>query len=64
MRIKLDLGRCAGYGNCVEPAPEVFRMKDDEDVAELLMEDIPADLADKVRKAARVCPAAAIIIEE
>jgi ferredoxin len=64
MRVKLDLDRCAGYGNCVDASPQVFQMSDHEDIAEILIPDPGPELQESVRKAARVCPADAIIIEE
>ena len=64
MRVKLDLSRCAGYGNCVDASPEVFRMSDSEDIAEILIAEPGPELQESVRKAARVCPAQAIIIED
>ncbi|MGX9225516.1 ferredoxin [Streptomyces albus] len=35
VRVEVDLTRCAGYGNCVDAAPEVFRMSDAAEVAEV-----------------------------
>ncbi|WP_433521508.1 ferredoxin [Nocardia pseudovaccinii] len=64
MKISLDLNRCAGYGNCVDASPEVFEMSDVEDVAEILISEPRPELHESVRKAARVCPADAIIIKE
>jgi ferredoxin len=64
VRVGIDLTRCAGYGNCIEAAPEVFDMADDEDVAIVLTENPGPEHAEAVRKAARVCPADAVLIEE
>jgi ferredoxin len=64
MRLKLDLTRCAGYGNCVDAAPEVFQMSDVADVAEILIPEPGPELQESARKAVRVCPANAIVICE
>jgi ferredoxin len=64
VRVGIDLNRCAGYGNCIEAAPDVFDMADDEDVAIVLIENPGSQYAEQVRKAARVCPADAVLIEE
>ena len=64
MRVGIDLSRCAGYGNCIEAAPAVFDMSDDADVAVVLIENPGPEYAQQVRKAARVCPAEAVIVDE
>ncbi len=64
MRVEIDLSRCAGYGNCIEAAPDVFDMSDDADVAVVLIENPGPEYAEQVRKAARVCPAEAVIVDE
>jgi ferredoxin len=64
VHVKLDLTRCAGYGNCVDASPDVFQMSEVADIAEILTEEPGPELEESVRKAARVCPANAIILEE
>lgn len=64
MRVGIDLSRCAGYGNCIEAAPDIFDMSDDADVAVVLIENPGPEYAEQVRKAARVCPAEAVIVDE
>ncbi|WP_328378515.1 ferredoxin [Streptomyces sp. NBC_01020] len=61
-RVEVDLTRCAGYGHCVDAAPEVFRMSDVAEVAEVLRPRPGPELADSVREAARVCPANAVFL--
>ncbi|WP_405562707.1 ferredoxin [Streptomyces sp. NBC_01180] len=61
-RVEVDLTRCAGYGHCVDAAPEVFRMSDVAEVAEVLRPEPGPELADSVREAARVCPANAVFL--
>jgi ferredoxin len=64
LRVQVDLSRCAGYGNCVEAAPDVFQMSDVADVAEVLIENPDPGYREQVHKAVRVCPADAVIVED
>lgn len=61
VRIKKDL--CAGCSLCEDIAPEVFSM-DEEDMATVLVEEVPEDQQDAVREAAEQCPSEAIEIIE
>ena len=64
MKIRVDQHRCIGAGQCVRNAPAVFDQRDSDGIVVLLV-DAPSDvLADKVRKAARLCPSQSIHIEE
>jgi ferredoxin len=62
--VNIDLERCAGYGNCVDACEAVFKMSDDDDVAEVLIPEPGPELGDDVRQAARVCPADAVVVDE
>jgi ferredoxin len=64
VRVEVELPRCAGYGRCVDAAPEVFRMSDVAEIAEVLVESPGPELADSVRRAARDCPANAVFIHK
>jgi ferredoxin len=64
MRVEVDLARCAGYGDCVDAAPEVFRMSDTADVAEVVRPNPGPELAAAVRRAARACPASAVYLHK
>jgi ferredoxin len=64
VRVEVDLARCAGYAKCVDEAPEVFRLSDVADVAEVVVETPGPELADSVRAAARVCPAHAVYLHK
>ncbi|MFI1278490.1 ferredoxin [Micromonospora sp. NPDC020751] len=60
MRIEVDRDRCCGSGNCVLAAPEVFD-QDEADGLVLLLRPAPlAGAADRIRRAADLCPAGAI----
>ncbi|KIE28886.1 hypothetical protein LK08_00405 [Streptomyces sp. MUSC 125] len=60
--VEVDLTRCAGYGLCVDAAPEVFRMSEVAEVAEVLRPEPGPELTDSVREAARACPAHAVFL--
>jgi len=63
MKAKIDLSLCEGHAKCQENAPEVFEVRDD-DRSHILIDDIPENLRAHVERAARVCPRAAITIED
>ena len=63
MKIVIDQKLCEGNGRCMESAPEVFEVRDD-DKSHLLMEQPPQRLREKIKLAARLCPRQAISIEE
>ena len=64
MNITVSQDRCVGAGQCVLLAPEVFDQRDEDGVVVLLQRHPPAESADAVRQAARVCPALAIQLDE
>jgi len=63
MKIIIDLKLCEGNERCVNAAPEVFELRDDEK-SHLLVERPPERLRAKISQAARVCPRQAISIIE
>ena len=65
MKIVLDRKRCEGHGMCESAAPELFTLDEaGELVAHFDGREIPADLLEAARDAVRVCPVAALTIEE
>jgi ferredoxin len=64
MRITIEQDKCVAAGQCVSAAAEVFDQRDEDGIVVLLNENPPAELADAVREAAAVCPAAAIKVVE
>lgn len=62
MKIIADRERCEGHGLCADTAPEVYEL-DDDAIVVLLHEDVPPALARKAEAGARVCPVAALRIE-
>lgn len=53
---------CIGCGACTAVCPEVFDLNDDG-LAENIIGEVPAELADSAKEAAEACPVAAIIKE-
>jgi len=63
-RVRVDQNRCASSGNCAEIAPVVFTQDDNTGVV-ILREEYPTEqLRDTVKRAAMLCPAQAIHVEE
>jgi len=63
LKVRVDLDKCIGAGQCVLTAPRIFDQRDDGIVI-LLDEFPPPELHAAARKAADLCPAEAITIEE
>jgi len=59
MKIYVDLDLCEANALCMESAPKVFRVEED-DTLTLLMEEITDDLMSGVEEAIRQCPRQAI----
>lgn len=62
MKAIVDRDTCIGCGVCPSVCPEVFEM-DDENIAIVKMDQIPADLEDSAKEAADSCPVDAISVE-
>jgi ferredoxin len=63
MRVLVDHSLCEGNGRCVEAAPGIFQVRDD-DRSYVLEEQPPESLRAKVALAVRLCPRQAIHIVE
>ena len=59
MKLVVDTGACMGYANCVDHAPQVFRLGSNGLVV-LLDESPPPSLHPAVLKAIEECPTDAI----
>ena len=60
MKVRIE-DTCTACGLCVETCPEVFAMGDD--MAEVLVDQVPAEHKETTQQAADECPAEAIIVE-
>lgn len=63
LRVEVDRHRCAGYGNCLEVAPDIFDL-DEHGVAVVSADEWPPDRADDLSRAVRRCPPDAISVTE
>lgn len=63
MKAFVDRDECIGCGLCTTICPEVFEL-DDEGIAIVIADPIPADAIDTAIEAKDSCPTEAISIEE
>jgi ferredoxin len=63
MRVVINFDLCESNALCMDVAPEVFEVRDD-DLLYVLNENPPEELREKMLAAARVCPKNAISIED
>ena len=62
MKITVDHSLCEGHAKCMERAPEVFEV-DDEDLSQVIATNLDAELLAKVERAVRSCPRQAINLD-
>ena len=62
MKASIDRDGCIGCQLCAETCPEVFRM-DDEGLAEVHTDPVPADAEESAQDAADNCPVGVITVE-
>jgi ferredoxin len=60
MTVKIE-DSCTACGLCSDTCPDVFELGDD--MAEVKVDEVPAEFEDAVQQAADECPVEAIIIE-
>jgi ferredoxin len=63
LKVTIDEDKCVASGQCVLAAASVFDQREEDGIVVLLDGNPPAEVGDDVRRAATVCPAAAIHIE-
>lgn len=64
MKVKIDYDLCMGDRNCNKVCPEVFEYNEDQMISKIIVDEVPENLEDLVRKAADECAPGAIGIEE
>ena len=60
MKVQVDHDLCEGHGKCAMAAPEVFDFRESEDQSYVKLDEVPAELKEKVDRAIRLCPRQAI----
>ncbi len=60
MRVSIE-DTCTACGLCVDTCPEVFEMGDE--MAQVIVDEVPAELEDAVQQAADECPVEAIMVD-
>ena len=60
--VRADAGACEGYGNCVQSAPTIFTM-DDDDVVVVLKDEVTGDELKRAQEAAMACPVRALQVD-
>jgi ferredoxin len=63
MKAHVDPELCAGFGICVGTCPEVFELHADG-YATVLVDEVPPELQDLVRRAESQCPSRAISVSD
>jgi ferredoxin len=63
VRVVVDYGRCESNALCMTAAPEVFEVRDDDQLY-VLDENPPESLRVKVESAVKACPKIALSIED
>jgi len=61
MKVVVDYDLCEANALCMDAAPEIFRVEED-DTLTLLLEEVPDKLKAKAEEAARLCPRQAITL--
>jgi len=64
IKVRIDEAKCIGAGQCVLASPTVFDQREEDGIVVLLDATPDASLAPSVKKAAKLCPAMAIVVEE
>lgn len=63
MKVKVDQDLCISCAICIDICPEVFDWNDD-DKAEVIVDEVPEELEDDVQDAIESCSTEAIIVVE
>ena len=63
MRVVVDYDLCESNAICMQVAPDIFEVRDD-DFLYVLQEEPPDALKERCEEAARVCPKQAITIQD
>lgn len=62
MHVTVDYNLCAGHGQCLLAAPDIFDIPEGSEQVVVLVSEPPEDDRERVIRAAAMCPAEAIRI--
>ncbi len=62
MKILVDYDLCEANAVCMQQAPDIFKV-DEEDNLDILMEEVPEKHREAVENAVRLCPRQALKLE-
>ncbi len=63
MEVRIDEDLCTGCGLCEETCPDIFKMNDDKDIAEIIKTDYDEYDEECIQEAVESCPSEAILTE-
>ena len=63
MKVRIDTDRCSGDRICEEACPDIFKVNDKTDIAELIKNNYSKEDEKCIEEAVKNCPSEAIIIE-
>jgi len=60
MKVEIDVDLCTGCGLCEETCPDIFKLNEDDDVAEIIKKDYDDNDEECIEEAIESCPTEAI----
>jgi ferredoxin len=63
MKVTVDESLCEGHALCVDACPDVFVLRDEDDVVTILIDSPQESLLQEVDQAVAACPKTAISLE-
>lgn len=64
MRVWVDQDLCQGHALCAEEAPAVFRLRDSDGHAYVVVDEVPPEHRESAERAVLGCPEQAIMMED
>ncbi|MEW2626408.1 ferredoxin [Streptomyces sp. NPDC048106] len=62
MKVHVDPQLCQGHTLCAMTASDLFALRDEDGHAYVLFDEVPPEMEDQAREAARSCPEQAIVL--
>ena len=63
MKVIIDADLCTGCGLCEETCPDIFKLNEDDDVAEITKNEYDENDEECIEEAIESCPTEAILTE-